>query len=614
MHAHDPTSIQATTRPHQSRQPRLGVQLWPGCAPGLAVAQAGRRQRLRGRAQHEHLLPRRRAAAPLLPLLMRRHNRACIITGMVLDALATALFPLVAGELAWHLLRFVGGIGTALSLIPMETLINHDAPPDRRARDFGVYAFCVALGIGLGSLVGLPLYPARPAPDVRPGRADHPPGRAARLARSARGCHARGSPRERTPLPWRAALLGLGTAWVQGFLEGGMITFLSIYLLGLGFTEVGTSGLMGGLFAGVIVAQLPLACLADRVGRLRVLLICHALVFVGIVVLAVGAVDRGSRRLAVPAGGLLRGALPAGAGAAGRAHPGRRDGPGQRLVSRLQLRRQPDRADPHRPGHRRFRHASRSSSWAAVAVAMVVLVLARPGPHRSGRGRLGPPTAKRQRCGGRPERAGNGADVYNERCPFPRPLSLVDVAPCRCLSGRCRFSRTGTATSPGRAARNTASRSRPTRSSASRAQGWDEEKDLGGMPPLKQAGPPWSRRVQLNHQRRRQLRLFQRRRAVPHPRAARLRGQAAALPALPLRPGARRRPLARRACATPAPRRRRTRAGPCPNTRPNCCEFATSLARREKLEKQADGTLTPPPRMDNGETLAWPAVLRSSMG
>src|SRR6185437_7866372 len=61
------------------------------------------------------------------------------------------------------------------------------------------------------------------------------------------------------------------------------ITFLSIYLLGLGYTEAATSGLMGGLFAGVVLAQLPLACLADRVGRLRVVLICHALILGGLV-------------------------------------------------------------------------------------------------------------------------------------------------------------------------------------------------------------------------------------------------------------------------------------------------------------------------------------------
>jgi MFS family permease len=76
-------------------------------------------------------------------------------------------------------------------------------------------------------------------------------------------------------LTYGANALSYGTAWVQGLLEGGLITFLSIYLLGQGYSEGGVSLLVGGLFAGVILSQLPLAWLADRLGRLYVLLGCH---------------------------------------------------------------------------------------------------------------------------------------------------------------------------------------------------------------------------------------------------------------------------------------------------------------------------------------------------
>jgi MFS family permease len=221
-------------------------------------------------------------AAPLVPRLMRRRNRACVVAGMLLDAVTTAAFPLVSGELGWHLLRFAGGVGTALSLIPMETLVNHNAPPERRARDFGVYAFCVALGIGLGSVVGLPLYPVSPRLTFALG------GAVTFLATALAwlGVAASHDPAEvrdtRVSLPLRAGVLSLGTAWVQGFLEGGTLTFLSIYLLSLGRPEAVVSGLMGGLFAGVLLAQLPLAWLADRLGRLRVLLACHAVVLAGL--------------------------------------------------------------------------------------------------------------------------------------------------------------------------------------------------------------------------------------------------------------------------------------------------------------------------------------------
>src|SRR5262249_50918589 len=97
-------------------------------------------------------------AAPLVPVLMRHCGRHCMVGGMVLDGLAVALFPWASGLAGWFALRFLCGVGTALCLIPMETLVNHAAPPQRRARNFGIYATSVALGVGLGPLLGLPFY------------------------------------------------------------------------------------------------------------------------------------------------------------------------------------------------------------------------------------------------------------------------------------------------------------------------------------------------------------------------------------------------------------------------------------------------------------------------
>lgn len=216
-------------------------------------------------------------AALAVPWLMRRASRACVLAGIITDALVTALFPWGDSLPIWFALRLVGGIGTALSLIPVETLINQNAAPERRARDFGCYAFSVALGVALGSLIGLPLYPLAP-------RLTFALGGLVTLAAALVAWL--GWPRQHTrleetvgegPLSLRANTLSYGTAWVQGFLEGGLMTFLSIYLLGLGYTEGGVSLLVSGLFAGVILCQVPVACLADRLGRFRVLLGCHVL-------------------------------------------------------------------------------------------------------------------------------------------------------------------------------------------------------------------------------------------------------------------------------------------------------------------------------------------------
>jgi MFS family permease len=142
----------------------------------------------------------------------------------------------------------------------------------------------VALGIALGSVVGLLLFPYLPRLAFVLGGL---------VTLLGVGLAWRGVPQQATSqveekvdtpprLPWRTGLLSFGTAWVQGFLEGGTLTFLSIYLLALGHPETTVSALMGGLFAGVVLAQLPVAWLADQFGRLRILLACHALVLAGL--------------------------------------------------------------------------------------------------------------------------------------------------------------------------------------------------------------------------------------------------------------------------------------------------------------------------------------------
>jgi MFS family permease len=226
-------------------------------------------------------------AAFAVPCLMRRFCRLCVVGGIVTDAIVTALFPWADGLAAWSVLRLLGGMATALSIIPMETLVNHNASPERRAQDFGCYACSVALGVALGSLVGLPLYPLAPRWAFALGGLVTWASALVAWMGWPHGADV-ASRDEAPPNPSAArrvsngAVFSYGTAWTQGFLEGGLITFLSIYLLGRGYTEGGVSFLVGGLFAGVILCQAPLAWLADRLGRWRVLLGCHILLMIAL--------------------------------------------------------------------------------------------------------------------------------------------------------------------------------------------------------------------------------------------------------------------------------------------------------------------------------------------
>jgi MFS family permease len=180
------------------------------------------------------------------------------------------------------LLRLEGGAVTALSQIHMETLVNHRSPPARRARHFAVYAVSVAAGIGLGNWAGLRLYQDAPRLAFALGGLvtllatalvwwDLP-------ARFSSTAESAGS----FPLTAPATILSLGTGWAQGFLEGCTIAFLSLYLCGSGYSQQAVSNLTGGLFVGVVLAQLPVAWLADALGRMRIVLGCHAVVLVGL--------------------------------------------------------------------------------------------------------------------------------------------------------------------------------------------------------------------------------------------------------------------------------------------------------------------------------------------
>jgi MFS family permease len=222
----------------------------------------------------------------LVPALMRRWGTWCSVAGMALSALSTALFP-CAGTLAGcYALRFLGGAAGAMSLIPLETYISRDARPEHRARNFGCYALALTLGGGLGIGLGPNLFepgdrlpfglagavvllaalaflgyrpgPSTPAPEAGSRRR---PGNAARM------------------------MLSYGTAWSQGFLEGGMLAFLSLYLLSLGLSAESAGVMLGASMVGILLFQVPVSWLGDRLGPTPVLLACYGAVLAGLAVL-----------------------------------------------------------------------------------------------------------------------------------------------------------------------------------------------------------------------------------------------------------------------------------------------------------------------------------------
>jgi MFS family permease len=227
-------------------------------------------------------------AALAVPILMRRWGAACTTVGMAVAGLSAAIFPLGDTLAWWFALRLINGMAGALSLIPMETFVNRDLAPEHRGRNFGLYAVALTLGWALGNWVGLNMVHEWPCLAFIVGGAAamlgaylvHAELPALRMGQS--------KAEETVAFDLRDNLLSFGSAWSQGFLEGGMVAFMSLYLIALGLSEQHAGWLTSLTMIGVIVVQVPVAWLADCFGRQLVLLACYGMVVVGLIGLPLG--------------------------------------------------------------------------------------------------------------------------------------------------------------------------------------------------------------------------------------------------------------------------------------------------------------------------------------
>jgi len=218
-------------------------------------------------------------ASFVVPLAMRRiGSLSCVAVGMVLSGITLAAFPWPDDEWAWYALRFLNGWAGAMCVIPLETIVSRDATPELKTRYFAYYGVALTIGGALGFVL---------APQISTfgfSLAFVLGGAVPIVATTIFAAGMRGrlpvveSAHARTPLEWKANFLCYGTAWCQGFLEGGMLAFLQPFLGSIGFSDDTAGVLLGVTTVGVILFQLPVSWLADRFGKTPILLGCYAVV------------------------------------------------------------------------------------------------------------------------------------------------------------------------------------------------------------------------------------------------------------------------------------------------------------------------------------------------
>ncbi|MBI3410543.1 MAG: MFS transporter [Planctomycetes bacterium] len=223
-------------------------------------------------------------ASLLVPGLTRRFGAGCAPTGMMLAGLSLVLFPWSTGAPWWFGLRFLAGVAGALSLIPLEAQVSRESDPAQRTRNFSFYAVALTLGGAAGICAGLHFYEINPTLAFSLGGCA-PILSAAVLVRALKQSNPATAFKPRGAVAWSDNFLSYGTAWCQGFLEGGLVAFLSLYLVSLGMSKDAAGLQMGVTLVGVIAFQVPVAWLADRVGRTPMLLTCYAMVAIGLAAL-----------------------------------------------------------------------------------------------------------------------------------------------------------------------------------------------------------------------------------------------------------------------------------------------------------------------------------------
>jgi MFS family permease len=221
-------------------------------------------------------------ASLAVPWINRRVGVRGAAAAMLVCGPTLALFPWSGGPPGWFTLRLLNGAASAISLVPLEALISRDSKLTERARNFAFYGVALTVGGAIGLGTGLNLYvPGDPWTFALGGAAPFLGGLC--LFRWLQAGEMKASdPVGRLPLEGPRHFLSFGTAWSQGFLEGGMLAFLALYLEWRGLTTSVAGDLMGITTIGVIVFQVPLSWLADRFGRLLILLACYAITMAGL--------------------------------------------------------------------------------------------------------------------------------------------------------------------------------------------------------------------------------------------------------------------------------------------------------------------------------------------
>lgn len=214
---------------------------------------------------------------PFVPAVARRVGAARLLAIMVVIAtLSFPLFYVFESFAAWMVLRIVFHGATNTAFVLSEFWISALAPTHKRGLVLGIYATVLSAGFAVGPVI-LALVGAHGWLPFAIGTAMMAVSLLPIVAAQGANPSMEGG---RGHSFWRFfTLVPLATlaAFAMGATESGMMSFVAIYGLRLGFGEGAAAMLVTAVAVGNIASQIPLGLLSDRMDRRRLLALTAAL-------------------------------------------------------------------------------------------------------------------------------------------------------------------------------------------------------------------------------------------------------------------------------------------------------------------------------------------------
>jgi MFS family permease len=212
--------------------------------------------------------------APLTPGVVARLGlRNTALAALLLGAVTLVGFLLIPSIAAWFGLRLLLGISLTMLFVISEFWVISAAPPERRGLVMGIYATVLSLGFAVGPTVLVATGTGGSAPYLA-GIALFLVGMLPiMLVRSAGAPDLHGTNSMSILGVLRSAPSATLAGLVFGAVETGTMSFLPLYGLQLGFSEVNAATLLTAIGLGNVLVQIPLGLVSDRMDRRHLLLL-----------------------------------------------------------------------------------------------------------------------------------------------------------------------------------------------------------------------------------------------------------------------------------------------------------------------------------------------------